>query len=159
MFKKATIRLFTALLATTLFRWAWDSSYYVPLMWPCHLRLLTHICLTSSLKQVRQPASLSTSNIFASRSMTLWRNQIPSTSNDMIDIGCHTSFRWATKSGCICKRNALPEPIKNSDHFDMVLTPLPRLWETMNLSSAFPHSLACTQCSMWTAFNHTFHHY
>src|SRR6202034_3981302 len=27
------------------------------------------------------------------------------------------------------------------------------------LSSTFPHSLACPQCSMWTAFGHTFHHY
>jgi hypothetical protein len=28
----------------------------------------------------------------------------------------------------------------------------------MPLSSAFHHSLVCTQYSMWTAFDHTFHH-
>ena len=159
MFSTATTGLSTAQLATTLFRWAWDSSHYVPSMWPCHSQLLTQILLMSNLKQRRQTTSLSISNIFASRSMTFWRNQMPSTSSDMINIVCHTSFKWATKSGCICKRNALLEPIGNSDHFDMVLTPLPRLWEIMHLSSAFPHSLACTQCSMWIAFDHTFHHY
>jgi len=130
-----------------------------PIYWPCHLQLLTQIRLMSSPKQTRQPASLSTSNIFASRSMTFWRNQIPSTSSDMINIGCHTSFRWVTKYGCICKRNALLEPIRNGDHSDMVLTPLIRLWKIMHLSLALPHSLACTQCLMRTTFSHTFHHY
>ncbi len=61
----------------------------------------------------KAPTSLSASNIFASSSMTFLRNQMPSTSSDMINTGCHTSFRWATKSGCICKRNALLEPIGN----------------------------------------------
>lgn len=84
---------------------------------------------------------------------------MPSTSSDMINIRCHTSFRWVAKSGCICKRNALSEPTRNSDLSNMVLKPLPWLWETMHLSSTFPHSNACTQCSMWTAFGHTFHHY
>jgi len=39
--------------------------------------------------------------------MTFWRNQMPSTSSDMINTGCHTSFRWATKSGCIYKKERL----------------------------------------------------
>ena len=112
----------------------------------------------SSQKPIRQKTLLSTSNISTIMSMTFWRNQMPSTSSDMINIGCHTSFRWETKSGCICRRNALPEPIENSDHSVMVLKPLPRLWETMHLSSTFPHSLACTQFSMWTTFDHTSDH-
>ena len=33
----STITLSIAWLATTLFRWAWDSSHYVRLMWPYHL--------------------------------------------------------------------------------------------------------------------------
>jgi len=155
IFNTATTRLSTARLATNFFRWSWDSNHYVPLMWPCHLQLLTQIQLISGPKQIRKTTSLCTSNIFDSRSMTFWRNQIPSTSRDMINIGCHTSFRWVTKFGCIFKRNTLPEQIWNLDHFNMDLTPLRRLWETMHLSSAFPHSLACTQCSMWTAFDHT----
>lgn len=144
MLNTAITRLSTTLLATTLFRWAWDSSHYVPLMWACHLQLLKQIRLMFSPKQIRKTTSLSTSNISTSKSTTFWRNQMPSTSSDIINIVCHISFEWATKSSCICKRNALLKPIKNLDLFDMVLTPLPRLWETMHLSSAFPHSLACT---------------
>ena len=158
MFNTTTTELSTARLATTLFRWAWDSSHYVSLMWPCHLQLFMQILLMSSLRQIRHTTSMSTYNIFTSRSMTFWRNQMPRTSNNMINIERHTSLRWATKSGCIYKRNTLPEPIGNSDHSDMVLTPLPRLWETMHLILAFPHSLARTQCSMWISFNHTSYH-
>ncbi len=150
--------LSTAQLATSIFRWAWDSSHYVPLMWPYYLHLLRQIQLMPSRKPIKQTTSLSTSNISASRSMKLWRNQIPSTSSDMINIGCHISFRWATKSSFICRRNTLPEPIVNSNHSDMVLTPLPMLWVTIHLSSLFLYSLACTQCLMWTAFDHTSHH-
>ena len=40
MFSTSTIGLSTARLATTLFKWAWDSSHYVPSMWTCHLQLL-----------------------------------------------------------------------------------------------------------------------
>ena len=130
MFNTATTGLSIARLATVFFRWAWDSSHYVPLMWPCHLQLLKQIRLMC-LKLIRQTDSLSTSNISTSRSSTLWRNQMPSISSDMINIRCLTSYRWETKFGCIFKRNALLEPIRNSDHSDMVLTPLPRLWETM----------------------------
>jgi hypothetical protein len=28
----------------------------------------------------------------------------------MINTGCHISFRWATKFGCICKKNTLTRP-------------------------------------------------
>ena len=113
----------------------------------------------SSQKLIRQTTSLSTSNISANRSMTFWRNQIPSTSNDMINIVCHTSFRWVRKFSCICRENALSELIGRLDHSDMVLTQLPRMWETILLSSTFPHSLAHTQCSMCTTIDHTSHHY
>lgn len=46
---------------------------------------------------------------------------MPSTSNDVINIRCHTGFRWATKFGYICRNNALPEPMKSLDQYDMVL--------------------------------------
>jgi len=145
-------------LAITLFSWAWDSNHYVPLMWPCHLQLLMQIQLMSGSKPIRKTTSLSTSNIFTSRSTKLWRNQIPSTSSNMINIECNTSFRWVAKSSFICKRNALSKPIGNSYHSDMVLAQLPRLWGTIHLSSALLHSLACTHCLMRTAFDHTSHH-
>ena len=54
MFRTATTKLSIARLATALFRWAWDSNY-APLMWPCHLQLLTQLPLMSSPKQIRQP--------------------------------------------------------------------------------------------------------
>jgi len=81
----------------------------------------------------------------------MWK--FPSTRSDMINIGCHTSFRWVTKSSCICRKNTLQEPIGNSNHSDMVLTPLPTLWETMIWSITFLHSLACT------TLDHASHHY
>jgi hypothetical protein len=31
----------------------------------------------------------------------------------MINIGCHISFRWVTKFGCTCRKNALQDPIKS----------------------------------------------
>ena len=99
----AIIGLSIARIATSLLRRSLDSNNYVSLMWPYHLQLLTQIQLMSSLKQIRQIASLSTSNIFASRSMIFWRNQIPSTSSDMINIGCHTSFRWRQCLGAFAK--------------------------------------------------------
>jgi len=135
MFSTSTTRLSIARLATTLFRWSWDSSHYVPLMLPCHLQLRMKIRLISSLKHIRQTTSLNTSNIFSSRPTTFWRNQILSTSNDMINM---------INSCCISKRNDLPEPIGKPEHSDMVLTPLPTPWETMHLSSTFPHPLAYT---------------
>jgi hypothetical protein len=60
----------------------------------------------SSLKLTRQITSLSTFNTSTNRSMTYWTKPMLSTSNDMINIGCHTSSRWATKFGYICRRSA-----------------------------------------------------
>jgi hypothetical protein len=39
-----------------------------------------------------------------------------STNNTMINIGCHISFRWATKFGCTCRKNALQDPIESFTH-------------------------------------------
>jgi hypothetical protein len=64
----------------------------------------------------------------------IFRNPMLSTSNAMINIGCHTSFRWETRFGCICRRSTLQDPIISFIHFVMVLTPSPRLWVTMILS-------------------------
>jgi hypothetical protein len=77
----------------------------------------------------------------------------------MINTGYHTSFRLATKSGYICRRSISQGPIGSSAHFAMGLTLSPRLWVAMLLSSTLHPSLACTQCSMWTSFDHIFHHY
>jgi len=48
--------------------------------------------------------------------------------------------------------------IRSSDHSDVVLTALLRLWETMLWSTTFLHSFTCTECSMWTTLDHASHH-
>jgi len=73
--------------------------------------------------------------------------------------GYHTSFRWVTEFDYIYRKNALQEPNISSNHSDMVLTALPRLWETILWSTTFLHSFACTECSMWNALDHASHHY
>jgi hypothetical protein len=84
---------------------------------------------------------------------------MPSISNAMINIECHKSFRWEINFGCTCIKKSLQDPIRSFFHSTMELIPSPRLWVTMSLSSTFPPSFACTQCLMWTSFDHTFHHY
>jgi hypothetical protein len=56
----------------------------------------------------------------------------------MINIGFHISFRWATKFGCTCRKNALQDPIGSFAHSDMGRTPSPRLWEIMILVLNIP---------------------
>ena len=61
-----------------------------------------------------------------------------STNNAMINIGRRISFKWATKFGCTCKKNASQGPIGILVHSIMDLKPSPRLSVTMLLSSTFP---------------------
>ena len=82
-----------------------------------------------------------------------------STSSDMINIGCNTTSRWATKSGYIYKRSASLDPIASFTHSDMGQTPSPKLSRIMPSRSVFHHSFVCIQCSMWTSFSPTFHLY
>ena len=91
-----TIELSIAQLITTPFRWGWDSSHYVPLMWPYHLQLLKKILFMSSLKLTRLTTSLTAFNTSTSRSTIYWTERMLSTRSVMINIGCHTSSRWAT---------------------------------------------------------------
>jgi hypothetical protein len=59
--------------------------------------------------------------------MTSWIEPMLSTSNDMINIGCHTSSRWVTKFGYICRRSTSLGPTARFARFDMGHTPSPRL--------------------------------
>jgi hypothetical protein len=85
------------------------------------------IQLMSSLRQIRKTTSLSTFNTSANRFMTSWTEPMLSTSNDMINIGCHTTSKWATKCGYIFKRSASLDPTTSFVRFDMGHTPSPRL--------------------------------
>jgi hypothetical protein len=67
-----------------------------------------------SLRPTKPPDSLSGFNTSTNRSMRFCRNPMLSTSNAMINTGYHTSFRWETRSGYICRKNALQGPIRSS---------------------------------------------
>jgi hypothetical protein len=117
----------------------------------------THILLHLKLKN--PPSSLSRSNTSSNRFRVSYRSQMTSTSSAMINIGCHISFRWVTKFGCTCRKNALHNPICSFAHSIMDRTPSPRPWWIIILSSTFLLSLAYTQCSTWISFALISHHY
>jgi hypothetical protein len=73
----------------------------------------------SSLRRIRETTSLSTFNTSANRFMTFWTEPMLSTSNDMINIRCHTTSKWATKCGCICKSSTSLDPTVSFICFDM----------------------------------------
>jgi hypothetical protein len=127
------------------------SRYPLRSAWPTHILL--------QLKLSKPPGSLSRSSTSANKFRISYRSSMTSTSNTMINIGCHISFRWATKFSCICRKNALKDPIESFTHSVMGRTPSPKMWKIMILSSTFLLSLAWTQCSMWISFDLISHHY
>jgi hypothetical protein len=159
MFNIVATWLSIAPLVVAHFKWGWDSNPWVPLMLHYLLPPHRHTLPMFSLRSTEPPDSLSGFSTSANRSMRFYRNPMISTSNAMINIGYRTSFKLETMSRYICRRNISQGPIGSSTHFSMGLTPSPRLWVTMLLSSTLHHSLACTQCSMWASFGHIFHHY
>jgi hypothetical protein len=117
----------------------------------------THLLLQLKLKKT--PNSLSISNTSSNRFMISYRSPMRSINSAMINIRCHINFRWVTKFGCICRKNALQDPIIIFAHSVMVHTPSPRPWGIIFFSSTFLLSLACTQCSTWISFALISHHY
>jgi hypothetical protein len=101
----------------THFRWGWDSNPWVPLM--LHYLFQSHKqnLPIFSLKLTKPPYSLRRFNTYTNRSMRFCRNPMLSISNTMINTGYSTSFRWETKSGYICRKNALQGLIGSSIHF------------------------------------------
>jgi hypothetical protein len=159
MFSKTTTGLSIAPSAIAPLRWGWDSNPWVPLM--LHYLLQQHRqILPMFIRRPTKPLdSLSRFSTTTNMSKRFCRNPMLSTSSTMINIGYHISSKWETRSGYICRKNALQGPIEISFHFTMDLTLSPSLWVTMILSSTLSPSLACTQCSIWTSFGHIFHHY
>jgi hypothetical protein len=117
----------------------------------------THILL--QLKLTKPSGSLRKSITSANRFRISYRSPMTSTNNTMINIGCRISFRWVTKFGCTCRKNALQDPIGSFTHSIMGRTLSPRSWGIIILSSTFLLSLVCTQCSMWISFALISHHY
>jgi hypothetical protein len=159
MFNRTTTWISIAPSTISHFRWGWDSNPWVPLMLHYLLQPHRHNIPMFSLRPTKPPDSLSRFSTSTNRSMRFCRNPMLSTSNTMINTGYRTSFRWEKRSGYICRNNALQGPIGSSAYFTMGLTLSPRLWVTMILRSTLHPSLACTHCSMWTSFDHIFHHY
>jgi hypothetical protein len=155
----ATTEPCIAQLDTYPFRWGWYSNHWAPWMlhYPWRPPRPTHPLLHRKL--TNPPGSLSGSITSTNRFRIFYRSLIPSTSNTMINIGCHISFRWVTKFGCICRKNALQGPIGRFAHSIISCTPSPRLWVTILLRSTFPPSLVCIQSSTWLSFDHISHHY
>jgi hypothetical protein len=115
--------------------------------------------LLLQLKLTKSPGSLIISITSSNRYRISYRSPMTSTIGAMINIVFHISFRWATKFGCACRKNALQDPIRSFVHSVMGHTPSPSPWGIMILSSTFLLSLAFTQCSMWISFTLIYHHY
>jgi len=148
MFNTVTTEPYIAQPTTTPFRWGWDFNDWVP--WMLHYPLRPHKQNHPMLKpkSTKPPSSLNESSTSANMFKIYCISLMPSTSNAMINMEFPTSFSWVIKFGCICKKKSLQDPIGNFVHSAIDLTPSPRLWVTMILSSTFPPSLACTQCLM-----------
>jgi hypothetical protein len=144
MFNTTTTNPYIAQSTTTPFRWGWDFNHWVPwmLQYPLWPPRQTHRML--QLELTKPPGLLSGSNTSTTRFKIFYRSPIPSTSRAMINIECHTSFKWETKFGCTYRNNVLQGLIESFFHSIMDLTPSPMLWVTMLSSSTFPPSLACT---------------
>jgi hypothetical protein len=127
------------------------------LHFPLWLPRLTHLLL--QLKLTKPPSSLSGSNTSTNRFRISYISPMTSTNSTMINSGCRISFRWSTKFGCTCRKNALQDPIESFTHSVMDRTLSPRPWGIIFLSSTFLLSLAYTQCSTWISFALISHHY
>ena len=81
----------------------------------------------SSLKLTKQTTSSSTFSTSANRFKTYWTEPMLSTRNDVINIGCHTTSKWANKCGYIYRRSTSLDPTARFFRSDMGLTPSPRM--------------------------------
>jgi hypothetical protein len=127
MFNTATTNPYISQLTTTPFRWGWDFNHWVPWMLHYPLRPPRKTRHMLQLELTKPPGSLRRSITSTNRFMIFYRSPMPSTSNSMINTGCHTSFRWETKFGCTCRKNSLQGLIGSFIHYVMDPTPSPRL--------------------------------
>jgi hypothetical protein len=116
-----------------------------------------HLLLQLKLK--KPPNSLRGSTTSTNRFRISYIIPMTSTRNAIINISCHISFRWETKFGCTCRKNALQNPIRSFAHSLIGHTPSLRPWGIIILISTFILSLAYTHCSMWISFALISHHY
>jgi hypothetical protein len=110
MFNTVTIDPYITQPTTTPFRWGCDFNHWVPWMfhYPLHPQKHNHSMRKPKLK--KPPGSLNESNASPNRFRIFCRSPIPSTRSAMINIVCHTSFRWEINFGCTCRKNTLHDP-------------------------------------------------
>ena len=85
-------------------------------------------------RPIKPLGSLKRFNTSDNRSMIFYRKRMPSARNAMINIEFHTNSKWVIRFGCICRKSAPRDPIGSFVHFNMGLTPSPRLWVTILLN-------------------------
>jgi hypothetical protein len=134
MFNTTTTNIFIARMNKVPSRWGWDFNHWVPLMSHNPLHPHRHNYPMLNMRPKNPPNFLNEFSTSKNMSIIFYIKTMLSTNNTMINIGCHTSFRWETRYGCICRKITLYELIKSFIHFVMDLTPSPRLWVTMILS-------------------------
>ena len=144
MFNTTTTRLSITPPTIAHLRWGWDSNPWVPLLLHYLLQPHMHNLPIFSLRLTKPLDSLSGFNRYARKSIRFCRNPMLSTRSAMINTGYCTSFRLETKSGYICRRSISQSLIRSSTNIAMGLTPSPRMWVEMLLSSTLHPSLACT---------------
>jgi hypothetical protein len=102
---------------------------------------------------------LNRSNISKNKFIIFGINPMPITCNDIIKIDFNTSSRLVTRHGCTWRKSESQAPIGIFFHFDMGLTPSPRLWVRMLLNLIFHPSLDYSLYVMWSYLDHVFHLY
>jgi hypothetical protein len=103
MFNTTTVEPYISPPTITPFRWGWDFNHWLPWMfhYPLWLPKKTRRMLQ---KLTKKPDSLRKSITSANGFVIFYKSPMQSTSNVMINTGCHTSFRWGTKFGCTCRK-------------------------------------------------------
>jgi hypothetical protein len=134
MFNIATTEPFIDQLDTVPCRWGWDFNHWVPLMSHCPLHPHRQNNPMLNMRPKKPPIFLNEFITSDNMSIIFYRNPMLSTNSVMINTRCRTSFRWETRSGCICRKSALQDPIGSFLHLAMDLTSSPRWWVTIFLS-------------------------
>ena len=78
------------------------------------------------LRLIRPPYLLNGSNPYTNKSIKFWKIPILNISNDMTNIGIHTSSRLGIRFGCIYRKRGSQDPTTSFVHFGMGHTPSPR---------------------------------
>lgn len=94
MCNTTTTKLSIARQAVAPFKGVWEFNHCAWLMFSLLMPLHRHNPHMYSQRLIKQLGLFKTFNTSANSFTTSWINPVASISNDMINIGCHMSFRW-----------------------------------------------------------------